>query len=83
MMTSANGTPTQMALPIIDANPESKFPSERNSRPDMSLLHEPPRVIARCPRMNDLQHWCRDQRVTVLVLQMEARTSAVRLSAHG
>ena len=83
MMTSANGTPIQMELPIIDAKPESKFPSERNSRPYMPLLHEPPRVIARCPGMNDVKRRCRDQRVTVLVLQVRARTSAVRLSAHG
>jgi hypothetical protein len=27
MMTSANGTPTQIAPPIIDAKAESKFPS--------------------------------------------------------
>jgi hypothetical protein len=30
MMTSANGTPIQMALPITDAKPESKLPSERS-----------------------------------------------------
>jgi hypothetical protein len=83
MMTSANGTPIQRELAIIDAKPESRFPSERNSRPDMPLLHEPPRVIARCPGMNDLKRWCRDQRVTVLMVQVHARTSAVRLSAHG
>ena len=83
MKTSANGTLIQMALPIIDAKPESRLPSERNSRPYMPLLHEPPRVIARCPGMNDVKRRCRDQRVTVLVLQVRARTSAVRLSAHG
>jgi hypothetical protein len=27
MIASANGTPTQMAPPIIDAKAESKFPS--------------------------------------------------------
>jgi hypothetical protein len=45
MIKSANGIPMPMAPPIIDAKSESKFPSERNSRPDMPLLHEPPRVL--------------------------------------
>jgi hypothetical protein len=45
MMTSADGTPIQMAPPIIDANAESKFPSELNSLPDIPLLLEPPREL--------------------------------------
>jgi hypothetical protein len=45
MINSANGTPMPMAPPIIDAQAENRFPSERNSLPDISLLHEPPRVL--------------------------------------
>ena len=45
MINRANGTLTPMAPPIIDAKAESRFPSKRNSRPDMPLLHEPPRVL--------------------------------------
>ena len=46
MINSVNSAPTATAPPIIDAKPESKFPSERNSCPDMPLLQEPPRVLS-------------------------------------
>ena len=44
------GTPMQIAPPIIDTKADSRLPSGQYSRPDMPLLHEPPRVVCPLPK---------------------------------
>jgi hypothetical protein len=56
MITSAIGMPVAKAPPRIIANAEKRFGSTKTSRLDTTLLREPPRDIARRPRMNDKKH---------------------------
>jgi hypothetical protein len=56
MITSAIGTPVAKAPPRIIANAENRFGSTKTARLDTTLLREPPRDIARRPRMNDKKY---------------------------
>jgi hypothetical protein len=75
MINTAKGRPTPRALPIVNANAESK--SVSNSRPDMTHSKEPPRAIARRPT---------DERSKKQAIEITGTcpVSTVRmLSAHG